>query len=189
MFLNLSKKQIKILIMVLLLVILIVIAFFLAKQRKKNVVLPIPEQNQVQEEQKIVTPQIENKVVVVTATEESRVESVSRNFAERLGSYSTDNKQENFISLNSYLSEDAKIALNSYISSNEKLNGTDYYGVSSKALNANVTLSGDSAISVVKVQQVERSGAGLKSNTVYKNLNLDLIKQGDKWLVTFFKWE
>lgn len=188
--LNLNKKQIKILIIVFVIVVLIVLAFYIMLQRAQNVVIPIPKQEEVQEEPKIVTPQIENEVMPPKEiTEESTIESISSNFAERLGSYSTDNKDENFISLNSYLTKEGKDFLSAYISSNEKLNGQDYYGVTSKALNANAVISGESASSVVSVQQVETSGIDLRSEVLYKKLNLDLIKQGDSWLVMSFNWE
>ncbi len=187
MFLN--KKQIKILIIVFVIVVLIILATFFIKKQKQNVVLPIPQQGQVEEEQKIVTPQIENKVVAKKITEGSLIENISRNFAERLGSYSTDNKAENFLSAYSYLTEEAKNSLKSYIDNNEKLKAQDYYGVSSKSLNSKVVISGSSATAIVKVQQVETSGNDLKSTVVYKNLNLNLIKQGDLWLISSFKWE
>lgn len=190
MFLNLNKKQIKILIIVFVIVVLIVAAFYIMLQKAQNVVIPIPKQEEVQEEPKIVTPQIENKVIApVEITEESTIESLSGNFAERLGSYSTDNKDENFISLNLYLTKEGRDFLSEYISNNEKLNSQDYYGITSKALNAKAIISGESASCVVSVQQVETSGDGLKSEVLYKKLNLDLIKQGDKWLVISFKWE
>ncbi len=187
MFLN--KKQIKILIIVFTVVVLTILAILFIKKQKQNIILPIPQQGQIEEEQKIVTPQIENKVVPKKITEESLIENVSRNFAERLGSYSTDNKAENFLSAYSYLTEEAKNSLKSYIDSNEKLKAQDYYGVSSKSLNSKVVVSGSSATAIVKVQQVETIGNDLKSSVVYKNLNLNLIKQGDLWLISSFKWE
>lgn len=189
MFSKINKKQIKILIIVFVIVLFVVVALFIIKQKTLNVVLPVLQKEESLEEQKIVTPQIENKVMPITITEESTVESLSSNFAERLGSYSTDNRQENFISLNSYLTKEARSVLDTYISNNEKLNGNDYYGISSKALNARAVISGESASSVVRLQQVETSGSDLKSNVIYKNLNLELIKQDGAWLVTSFKWE
>ncbi len=189
MFSKINKKQIKILIIVFVIVLFVVVALFIIKQKTLNVVLPVLQKEESLEEQKIVTPQIENKVMPITITEESTVESLSSNFAERLGSYSTDNRQENFISLNSYLTKEARSVLDTYISNNEKLNGNDYYGISSKALNAKAVISGESASSVVRLQQVETSGFDLKSNVIYKNLNLELIKQDGAWLVTSFKWE
>ena len=71
----------------------------------------------------------------------------------------------------------------------EKLNTTGYYGISSKALKIDTTISesGDKANSVVYLQRIENINN--QENIIEGKLNLNLIKSGDLWLVDSAKWE
>ncbi len=189
----LNKKQIRIILIILLVLLLIILAVWFLTQNKpeeKKPIITIEENIEptIEEIEKSV-PKIENKFIPQEQTIESKVISVSRNFSERFGSFSTDNKDENFDLLVNMVSNKMKQELENFIATNEKLNGEEYYGVSSKFLKADVNVlnSGNEATALVYLQQIENNN-GVES-VIDKKLNLELIKNGDNWIIDFAKWE
>lgn len=184
---KLSNKQIKILIIIFLIILLIIaLVFILKKKGPEKINQPKPSESMEEIQREV--PTIENKFTPQAKTEESIVSSVARNFAERLGSYSTDNREENFKSILPLMTDDL-IANFKNTKALEKLNTKEYYGISSKALKIDTTISdtGDKAVSIVSLQQVENINN--KQSIIYNKLDLDLIKNANTWLVDGAKWE
>ena len=185
--LKITKKQIKILIVVFLIIVLAIVSVLLFK-KKQPAQITQPKVLETIEEVERETPIIENKFVAEQKTEKSVVSSVARSFAERLGSYSTDNKDENFQSILTLMTEDLRANFKN-TTALEKLNTDGHYGISSKALKIETIIadSGDKASSVVSLQRIENINN--KETIIYNNLSLDLVKTGNAWLVDGAKWE
>ena len=195
-----TKKQIRILIITFIIIALIVFIVFLITNVKEEIDNNIDEKlisedinnsnNNVELEAKITEEPViqEKKEDPINL----KIKTVARNFAERYGTWSTDNKDENFKSAEIYASSRMKIMIGDFILDNEKLSDdyTDFYGVTAKALNVKILNSDNTSANLnVAIQQIETSGENLDEDINYKNLNLELIKYNDDWLVDYAEWE
>jgi len=195
-----TKKQIKILIITFIIVLLIVFLVFLltnngeeVNNNKSEDVIPADinsSNNSIKSESQIVEePIVEKKKEDVVAL---KIKAVAKNFAERYGTWSTDNKENNFKSAEIYATTKMKGIIQDFIESNDKLAGEylDFYGVTAKALNAKINSSDNTRASLsVSVQQTETSGENLVKKTSYNSLDLELIKYNEDWLVNYAEWE
>jgi regulatory protein YycH of two-component signal transduction system YycFG len=194
-----SKKQIKILIITFIIVLAIVLGVFFLTNGKDNIVNN-NEENEKLEIEKInnLNNEIETEVneeVAIVNKEDAvnlKIKAVAKNFTERYGTWSTDNKDDNFKSAEVYASSRMKNMIENFISDNEKLADDygDYYGITTKALNVRIINSsdGNANLSVV-AQQVATLGENLDQEISYRSLSLELIKDGEDWLVDHAKWE
>jgi hypothetical protein len=193
-----TKKQIKILIFTFIVIFLIVFIVFLLTNNGdevENVDININKtkidnfNNTELEAEIIEEPVIERKKEDITSL---KIKSVAKNFTERYGTWSTDNKDENFKSAKVYTTSRMENIIEDFIINNEKLADSyeGYYGVTTKALSVKIiNLEENEAKLSVSVQQSETSGINLDNNISYKNLNLELIKNNDDWFVNDAKWE
>jgi hypothetical protein len=193
-----TKKQIKILIFTFIVIFLIVFIVFLLTNNGdevENVDININKtkidnfNNTELEAEIIEEPVIERKKEDITSL---KIKSVAKNFTERYGTWSTDNKDENFKSAKVYTTSRMENIIEDFIINNEKLADSyeGYYGVTTKALSVKIiNLEENEAKLSVSVQQLETSGINLDNNISYKNLNLELIKNNDDWFVNDAKWE
>ena len=193
-----NKKQIKILVITFIVVALIVFLVFLLTNNGSEIVnkdksSPASEQEKLEpsksEEKKVIEP---TPVEVKENSVELEIKSIARNFAERYGTWSTDNKVDNFKSAKVYATSRMENIIEDFILNNEILSADydGYYGVTAKALNVKLTDSNEtSANLVVSVQQLETSGENLEEKTSYQSLYLELVRSGDSWLVDYAEWE
>jgi len=195
-----TKKQIRILIITFIIIVLIVFTVFLLTNNgdevSNNIVKEdIPKNvnnsnNNTELESEIVEePVIEKKKEDTTSL---KIKSVAKNFAERYGTWSTHNKDDNFDSAKIYATSEMESIINNFITNNEKLSDEydGYYGVTAKALSVKiVNLEDASAILNVSVQQVETSGEDLDKDISYRELSLELIKYKDDWFINDAEWE
>lgn len=196
-----TKKQIKILIITFIIIVLIVFIVFLLTSGGDNinnnfisnfVSEPVEvnlENNNKVDPKIIAEPIIEEKEVDKT---EINIKNIAKNFAERYGTWSTHNKDENFKSAEIYATSRMKRIIENFVSDNEKLRDDyeKYYGLTAKALSVKILDSNETNANLnVSVQQTETSGENLAQKTSYQNLYLELIKSGDSWLVDYAEWD
>lgn len=194
-----SKKQIRILIIVFIIVALIVFIVFLLTNNGDEINNNIDKEpdsinidnldNNKLDSEVVETPIVEKKKEDAT---ELKIKTLARNFAERYGTWSTDNKDENFKSAEIYATSRMKLIIENFILNNEKLSDdyTDFYGVTVKALNVKILTSSNTDASLnVSVQQIETLGENLDENISYRSLSLELIKYDNDWFVDYAEWD
>jgi len=194
-----TKKQIRTLIITFIVILFIVFIVFLLTNNgdetnneiiKKDISKDVNNSNNNTElESEIIKePVIEKKKEDTTSL---KIKSVAKNFAERYGTWSTHNKDENFKSAKVYATSRMENIIEDFVVNNEKLSDDyeDYYGVTAKALSVKILSLEDTSASLsVSVQQLETSGENLDKDTSYKKLNLELIKYNDDWFVNDAEW-
>ena len=192
-----TKKQIRILIITLIIVILIVLVVYLLTNTKEEVgnapleVEPVNNNLKVEEKDSEII-----KETIIEKSEEDvskmKLKSVAKNFTERYGTWSTDNRENNFKSTKVYTTSRMENIIEDFVLNEEKLvdNYSDYYGITTKALNVKIIdSSGSNANLIVSTQQIETLGDVSEPKISYKTLNLELVKFNSEWLVDYAKWE
>lgn len=113
---------------------------------------------------------------------------LAMSFAERFGSYSTDEPQENLLELAPLMTAQLNNALAGKRQTEE--NGT-FIGFTTKALSTElVNLSSNQAQAIVKVQRIQTLADGRGEPIVfYADLKLDFLKVGNDWLVDGANWQ
>ncbi len=120
--------------------------------------------------------------------DENTVQTLSRNFAERFGTWSTDNQGVNLQQLKSLGTK----KLQTYLD-NIKINyqTAEFYGVTTKALAPEIkTLDSDNGTAqvLVSTQKIEVNEKG-EEHIYYQKVLIDLVKFEDTWLVDVVKWQ
>ena len=185
-----NKKQIRILIIVSIIIIFLIFFVILFRDKlnkklvnpnTKNINNSVPVNTNTKETE-------ENKdLEMVSAKDEDlnlNAVSVARNFLERFGSWSTDNKENNFVTAYVYATSNMKNSIKDFSINTEQLKDgyNGYYGVTTKVMNTKLISSDDSSAKVlINFQKIDNSG-----NVSYNEAELELLKKGDKWLVDSF---
>ena len=114
----------------------------------------------------------------------------AKRFAERLGSYSLNNKDSDpLYELLPLVTPKAKSAASDYY---KKLANKQepFYGVSSVVVSSKITNVEEAQATVdLSLLQTEQDKAGVKINTYQSNLVVELLKVNDLWMVDSFKWK
>lgn len=114
--------------------------------------------------------------------------NLANNFAERLGSWSTDNQGTNLEELIPLSSAKMKNYLNS-ISINNNIE--EFSGISTRAISTEILSfekeDGDASI-MVKTQRIKTLD-DLSEEVFYQDIELFIILSGDKWLVDEVEWK
>lgn len=195
-----TKKQLRILIITFIIVALIVFIVFLltnnGDETNNNIDKePISVNTNISNNNTELESKITEEPIIEEKKEDPinlKIKTVAKNFAERYGTWSTDNKDENFKSAEIYANSRMKRIIEDFILNNEKLSDdyTDFYGVTAKALNVKILDSDNTSANLnVAIQQIETLGENLDENISYKNLSLELIKYNDDWFVDYAEWE
>ena len=126
---------------------------------------------------------------VKQADVEADMKSLAMTFSERFGSYSNDGNYVNLDTLRKLSTDKLNLQLN--ILKAKQTAAATYYGVTTKALSAQIT-SYDAGMGRAEVtvyaQRREAQGTTANPTVYYQNLNLQLAKAGDVWLVDFAEW-
>ena len=112
---------------------------------------------------------------------------MSRTFAERFGSWSTDNPGQNLADLNAIITANFEAELENLISYQER----DFYGVTSKAISTKIQFldeSGGQAEVLVGTQRIS-TDEDLNQSTEYQGLLVGLILNNNTWLVNQAEWQ
>lgn len=134
------------------------------------------------------SPSLTLEPLTLADKDENVVQTLSRNFAARFGSWSTDNQGANLQQLKSLGTK----KLQNYLD-NIKINyqTPEFYGVEAKALSSEIkSLDTESGVAqvLVNTQKTEVNNKG-EEHVYYQKILLDLIKVDDNWLVDIVKWQ
>lgn len=120
---------------------------------------------------------------------EMELQTLSRSFAERFGSYSSNNPYMNLKDLRFFMTKELWKEVSKIMK--QPLPSNDYYGVTSRAIH----------VQTVSLSEAERSGefrvllqrkeskAGKGPVIAYQSLRLKMSASGDDWLVSSYQWE
>lgn len=131
-------------------------------------------------------------IVTKEPSTQSVLEALAKTFAEKFGSFSNQANYENLIDAKFYMTEDMKQWTDKYISDNAKKKIDEFYGVSTRALKAEIiTMNNEEtqAQVVVTVQREEQAGDSLNKNITYPKLVLDFMKIDNAWKVNSANWK
>lgn len=112
------------------------------------------------------------------------VVALARMYAERFGSWSTDNQLKNLQELSQFSSP----SMLNYLGQQEIRPAQEFYGISTKALSTRVTSQSESAAEVIVSTQRTENKAGQES-VFYQDVRLTLVNVGDLWLVSGAYWQ
>jgi len=125
-----------------------------------------------------------------TNSSEQSLLTVARNFAERYGSFSSDNKTANLKEVEMFATAKEIQALRDEAKDISSLPSQSFFGVSSKTVKINLLevneAQGEAKITVSLQRQETRTGK--EDYVYYQDLNLFLIKSGADWLVDAAEW-
>jgi len=151
--------------------------------------------------EKKTTVQAENKKIEVAPIEPASQERVNQeksyplavkqlamSFAERYGSYSTDEPVKNLSDLKVFMTPD--FAQKALVQAQSNQVETVFAGYSAKALTADLkTFSETKAEVIVGLQIEQTAGLGAKTNILYKKLSVQMIKTANEWKVDGATWQ
>jgi len=108
-------------------------------------------------------------------------------FAERFGSYSTDEPVKNMADLAPFMTDNFKNS--SALQTNLESPGI-FSGFSTKALTSNlISINSSAATVVVKTQRTQTMGSATAVKTFYADLELKAVKSGNDWKIDGAKWQ
>jgi hypothetical protein len=134
------------------------------------------------------SPELEPVNIPEAASVEFTVENLSRNFADRFGSWSTDNQGQNLLELMSLSTN----SLQNYLESIElNYQNEEFFGVTTRAISTQIVSLDESAgIGEVLVQtQRTTTNDDLNQHTYYQNISISVIEVDGKWLVNEAEWQ
>ncbi len=190
---KLTKKQIIILAgaLVLLLIVILLVVFL---KPKKEVITPIDEQQKQTDSEQLPMSEEDknfNSIEFESKSEQdtdSQIISTAKNFIERYGSWS--NQSQDFYELITPMITDSMYnQASTYISSNENFKDkSQYYGITTKAINVEILeSSSDSAKVLCSLQQIENKNN--TENIFYKTAEVSLLSSDGKWFVNSVSWK
>ncbi len=181
-----QQKRKKIIIAV---IIIVVLALLFWAWRSMDVFRPINNTN-TNEVPKFIPPSANadfdpNLPAALNSDELSAV-NLAKNYAERFGSWSTDQLGVNLKELAPLGTK----SMNKYLSSIELgEKQPNYNGISTKSISSVIDeWSEDSAVITVKTQRIETK-TDLSQVVYYQDIKFDLIKSNGKWLVDAAWWQ
>lgn len=113
-------------------------------------------------------------------------------FAERYGSYSTDQKFKNLDDLKPFMSTKMQKTVDDFMLAERNATSTleSFQGLTTKGLSADlISLETSGAVIVVQTQRTISSDSGLEPVVSYRNLKLSFIKTGNEWQVDEAVWQ
>ncbi|MFA5126889.1 MAG: hypothetical protein WC465_02720 [Patescibacteria group bacterium] len=178
-------------IIIISIIILVLVGIFLIIWRLTNFGNPRIE-DKTNEAPKFVAPsaKLEYKDVPPAVNNtEFTVMNLARNYAERFGSWSTDQPGHNLEEL--YPLSTTKMI--KYLKTlNTDTSQSQFSGVSTKTITAEIeNLNSQTAEVFVKTQRLETktSGPALVEDTIYQDIKVSLVKSGEDWLVDGAYWQ
>lgn len=112
--------------------------------------------------------------------------SLAKSYAERYGSWSTDNQGHNLEELMPLSSSRMQALLMSF---KPDYGVSEFNGLTTKSLSADILASNDNAGTVLISTQRIKTKANLSQEVFYQNIEVKLVKSGDKWLVDSIAWK
>lgn len=132
-------------------------------------------------------------VITKIPSSQSVLEAIARTFAEKFGSFSTQGNNENIRDTEYYMTADMKEWAEKYIKESQNKKNAEFYGVTTRALKAEIVALNDEetqAQIVVTAQREEtRGSASGRKNIMYQKLVLDFLKVDENWKVNAAEWK
>ncbi len=147
--------------------------------------VPLPEDQLTEEER----ARIERVTEVDSRTMTSPSNVIARSFVERYASYSTDVDFANVDDVAALSSPSLQASLGNL--TNESLATTPggYYGVSTRVIAMNTVSETAEAVRYrVTTQRSESIDSPSNTSVRYQDIEIELVKSGDRWLVNSFAW-
>ena len=140
--------------------------------------------------EEILTPEQVAPTGVPARNKEAEANVIARSFVERFGSFSS---QANYVNINDVkllATEGLKERLDSIALKAKSVSGGAYYGVSTKVI-AVEELTKTDAVAEFKMKTQRQETIDFPSNMSirYQDIMVDLVKVGDRWLVSDFVWK
>jgi hypothetical protein len=124
-------------------------------------------------------------IVPSQTTTEFSVVSLSKSFAERFGSWSTDNPGHNLIELSSLSTQ----SMQNYLNNLEANYDDDFTGITTKSISAEILTMTDSQAAVIVNTQRVATDENFEQNIYYQDIEVSLSKINDIWLVNSAYWQ
>lgn len=180
------QKRKKIIIAI---IILVILGLLFWLWRNLNVFIPA-NNNNTNEPPKFVAPSspsdFDPNLAPVLSSDELLAVNLAKNYAERFGTWSTDQPGVNLKELEVLSTR----SMNNYLASIQiDYQATSYNGITTKSIAGQLeSFATDSATVLVKTQRIETK-ADLSQDIYYQDIKLDLVKSNDKWLVDAAWWQ
>lgn len=173
--------------------LLLIIVSFSIPWKKKNPPPVVNNNPAVVQRQVFNAATLPKKELTPEESGRASIATVAKNFAEIYGTYSNQSNFQNVESVLPLLSASYRAEMENFLAkarSSYKM-ATDYKGVTATALNSIVESMDDAkgmATVLVKMQKTEYAGTQANFSTGYQDMRIDLVKQGDIWLVDNYQW-
>ena len=127
-----------------------------------------------------------NQPEVPTQTNtEFTIINLAKSYAARFGSWSTDNQGHNLEELLPLSSSQ----MQNYLATIVIENTDQFSGITTKSLSAKITSSSDNSATVLVSTQRIETKADLSDNVYYQDIEIEVVKSGDTWLVDGAYWQ
>lgn len=115
---------------------------------------------------------------------------VARSFVERFGSFSTESDYANVDDVMTLATSSLQARLQSIAEEARRDISSSYYGVSTRVIAMEVTTETENTASMkITTQRQESIDSPANTSTSYQEIDLQLVKNGDTWLVDDFQWQ
>lgn len=192
MFENIDRRKIVIasLIMALIIVIALILWWIFAPKAQAPATVAPPTQPTVIDQassQPAPLPPATTDRLKEDASYPLGLKQLAMAFAERFGSYSTDEPVKNLADLAPFMTANfIKISASPADIENSGI----FSGFSTKALSSNLAkLDATSATVIVKTQRTQTLGAGEASKTFIADLEILAVKSGNEWKIDRARWQ
>ncbi|MDD2807434.1 MAG: hypothetical protein PHW95_02865 [Patescibacteria group bacterium] len=195
---NMSRRN-KIIIGVAVLILIVLLISFLAwwwydrKQAANSLINTNSTAGQLPGELPTASSGLPTTTVVVKPDQEAIIKAVAMTFAERFGSYSNEINFSNLDDLQNIITVKMKTWVDNYkVSEVAKISGSNYYGITTKALSVKINSMDDiagRAEVVVQTQRGEAKGSSINPKIFYQAINLSMINDGSGWKIDSADWQ
>lgn len=182
----LTRKKLEIAgAIIILAALLLLLLWLLNKSRTESPEVLVDEQPIVQELPAINPADLPTQAAVSAST-------VARIFVERFGSYSSESNFANVDDVMSLASTGYQSTLKSLVAQyrQDLAANSGYTGVSTRVINAVLVSEAESAATfLIKTQREEAVGTPGNATLRYQDVEVDLIKVGEDWLINDLNWK
>ncbi len=113
---------------------------------------------------------------------------IARSFVERFGSFSTESDFKNLVDVQVFATDSLKTELERVLA-DAKSRVSGYYGVSTRVINIEKLEETESTATIlVKTQRVETIDDPQNTAVRYQDIELEMVREGDTWLVATYAW-
>lgn len=115
---------------------------------------------------------------------------IARTFVERFGSFSTESDYSNVDDVLGIVTPELRTSLLAIAEEARAEQGDAYYGVSTSVISITVVDETETSANVdITTQRQESFGSPGNTQARFQDIELDMIKNGDDWLVSGFQWQ